>query len=159
MVMQVIAFSLDRIIKNFMLIYLILEENNIYRKSSHFFFFFYEGKLHALTIKLFDDMKEIKKEKFALHCIVSIKSALHCIVSNFLHCTISLLLMFLHQILTVLQVGIFNSVFFGFNFVFLSWFMYGCQCLNSVLILKFMLMLGVFLFLFCILDLIELQFK
>ena len=51
--------------------------------------------MHALTIKLFDDMKEIKKEKFALHCIVSIKSALHCIVSNFLHCTISLLLMFL----------------------------------------------------------------
>ena len=48
------------------------------------------------------------------------------------------------------------SFFFGFNFVFLSWFMYGCQCLNSVLILKFMLMLGVFLFLFCILDLIEL---
>ena len=92
MVMQVIVFSLDRIIKNFMLIYLILEENNIYRKSSHFF---YEDKLPALTIKLFDDMKEIKKEKFALHCTVSLKSALHCIVSNFLHCTISLLLMFL----------------------------------------------------------------
>ena len=96
MVMQVIVFSLDRIIEIFMLIYLILEENNIYRKSSQFFFFFfYEGKLSALTIKLFDDMKEIKKEKFALHCIVSLKSALHCIVSNFLHCTISLLLMFL----------------------------------------------------------------
>ena len=93
MVMQVIVFSLDRIIKNLMLIYLILEENNIYRKSSHFFF--YEDKLPALTIKLFDNMKEIKKEKFALHCIVSLKSALHCIVSNFLHCTISLLLMFL----------------------------------------------------------------
>ena len=76
MVMQVIVFSLDRIIKIFMLIYLILEENNIYRKSFHFFFF-YEGKLPTLTIKLFDDMKEIKKEKFALHCIVSLKSALH----------------------------------------------------------------------------------
>ena len=88
-----IFFSLDRIIKNFMLIYLILEENNIYRKSSHFFF--YEDKLPALTIKLFDDMKEIRKEKFALHCTVSLKSTLHCIVSNFLHCTISLLLMFL----------------------------------------------------------------
>jgi len=103
MVMQVIVFSLDRIIKNFMLIYLILEENNIYRKSSHFFF--YEDKLSALTIKLFDDMKEIKKEKFALHCTVSLKSALHYTVSlksalhytvsNFLYCTISLLLMFL----------------------------------------------------------------
>ena len=93
MVMQVIVFSLDRIIKNFMLIYLILEENNIYRKSSHFFF--YEGKLPALTIKLFDDMKEIKKEKFALHCTVSLKSALYYTVSNFLYCTISLLLMFL----------------------------------------------------------------
>ena len=45
-----------------MLIYLILEENNIYRKSSHFF---YEGKLPSLTIKLFDDMKVTKKEKFA----------------------------------------------------------------------------------------------
>ena len=96
MVMQVIVFSLDRIIKNFMLIYLILEENNIYRKSSHFFFFFFNvGKLPALTIKLFDDMKEIKKEKFALHCTVSLKFALHCTVSNFLHYTISLLLMFL----------------------------------------------------------------
>lgn len=75
MVMQVIVFSLDRIIKFFMLIYLILEENNIYRKSSHFFFFFffYEGKLPAFTIKLFNDMKEIKKEKFALHCTVSLK--------------------------------------------------------------------------------------
>ena len=62
--MQVIVFSLDRIIEIFMLIYLILEENNIYRKSSHFL---YEGKLPALRIKLFDDMKEIKKEKFALH--------------------------------------------------------------------------------------------
>ena len=99
--MQVIVFSLDRIIKIFMLIYLILEENNIYRKSSHFlflflfYFIFYVGKLPALTIKLFDDMKEIKKEKFALHCTVSLKSTLHCIVSNFLHCTISLLLMFL----------------------------------------------------------------
>ena len=78
MVMQVIVFSLDRIIKNFMLIYLILEENNIYRKSSHFlflflfYFIFYVGKLPALTIKLFDDMKEIKKEKFALHCTVSL---------------------------------------------------------------------------------------
>ena len=92
MVMQVIVFSLDRIIKNFMLIYLILEENNIYRKSSHFF---YEGKLPALTIKLFDDMKEIKKEKFALHCTVSLKSALYYTVSNFLYYTISLLLMFL----------------------------------------------------------------
>ena len=69
-----IVFSLDRIIEIFMLIYLILEENNIYRKSSHFF---YEDKLPALTIKLFDDMKEIKKEKFALHCIVSLKSTLH----------------------------------------------------------------------------------
>ena len=92
MVMQVIVFSLDRIIEIFMLIYLILEENNIYRKGSHFF---HEGKLPTLTIKLFDDMKEIKKEKFALHCIVSLKSVLHCTVSNFLHCTISLLLMFL----------------------------------------------------------------
>ena len=87
MVMQVIVFSLNRIIEIFMLIYLILEE-----KSSHFF---YEGKLPSLTIKFFDDMKEIKKEKFALHCIVSLKSALHCTVSNFLHYTISLLLMFL----------------------------------------------------------------
>ena len=97
MVMQVIVFSLDRIIEIFMLIYLILEENNIYRKSSHFFFFFlfYEGKLPAFTIKLFDDMEEIKKEKFALHCNVSLKSALHYTVSNFLYCTISLLLMFL----------------------------------------------------------------
>ena len=76
----------------FMLIYLILEENNIYRKSSHFF---YEGKLPTLTIKLFDDMKEIKKEKFALHCTVSLKYALHCTISNFLHGIISLLLMFL----------------------------------------------------------------
>ena len=96
MVMQVIVFSLDRIIEIFMLIYLILEENNIYRKSSHFLFFiFYEGKLPALTIKLFDDMKEIKKEKFALHCTVSLKFALHYTVSNFLHSTISLLLVFL----------------------------------------------------------------
>ena len=87
MVMQVIVFSLDRIIEIFMLIYLILEE-----KSSHFF---YEGKLPAFTIKLFDDMKEIKKENFALHGTVSLKSALHYIVSNFLYCTISLLLMFL----------------------------------------------------------------
>ena len=70
--MQVIVFSLDRIIEIFMLIYLILEE-----KSSHFF---YEGKLPALTIKLFDYMKEIKKEKFALHCTVSLKFALHCTV-------------------------------------------------------------------------------
>ena len=63
MVMRVIVFSLDRIIEIFMLIYLILEENNIYRKSSHFIlFYFYEGKLPALTIKLFDDMKEIKKK-------------------------------------------------------------------------------------------------
>ena len=87
MVMRVIVFSLDRIIEIFMLIYLILEENNIYRKSSlfFFFFFFYEGKLPALTIKLFDNMKEIKKEKFALHCTIS----------NFLYGTISLLLMFL----------------------------------------------------------------
>ena len=92
MVMQVIVFSLDRIIKFFMLIYLILEENNIHRKSSHFF---YEGKLPALTIKLFDDMKEIEKEKFALHCTVSLKSALYNTVSNVLYCTISLLLMFL----------------------------------------------------------------
>ena len=92
MVTQVIVFSLDRIIEILMLIYLILEENNIYRKSSHFF---YEGKLPALTIKLFDDMKEIKKEKFALHCTVSLKFALHCTVSNFLHGTISILLMFL----------------------------------------------------------------
>lgn len=60
MVMQVIVFSLDRNIEIFMLISLILEENNIYRKSSHFF---YEGKLSALTIKLFDDMKEIKKKE------------------------------------------------------------------------------------------------
>ena len=60
-----------------------------------FYFIFYEGKLPALTIKLFDAMKEIKKEKFALHCIVSLKFALHCTVSNFLHYTISLLLMFL----------------------------------------------------------------
>ena len=90
-----IVFSFDRIIEIFMLIYLILKENNIYRKSSHFFFFLYDGKLPALTIKLFDDMKEIKKEKFALHCIVSLKSVLHCAVSNFLHCTISLLLIFL----------------------------------------------------------------
>ena len=62
MVIQVIVFSLDINIEIFMLISLILEENNIYRKSSHFFFF-YEGKLPALTIKLFDDMKEIKKER------------------------------------------------------------------------------------------------
>ena len=92
MVMLVIVFSLDRNIEIFMLIYLILEENNIYRKSSHFF---YEGKLPSLTIIFFDDMKEIKKEKFALHCTVSLKSALHYIVSNFLHNTISLLLVFL----------------------------------------------------------------
>ena len=92
MVMQVIVFSLDRIIEIFMLIYLILEENNIYRKGSHFF---HEGKLPTLTIKLFDDMKGIIKEKFALHCTVSLKSALHFTVPNFLHFTISLLLMFL----------------------------------------------------------------
>ena len=63
MVMQVFFFffSLDRNIEIFMLISLILEENNIYRKSSNFFF--YEGKLPALTIKLFDDMKEIKKKR------------------------------------------------------------------------------------------------
>ena len=60
MVMQVIVFSLDRNIEIFMLISLILEETNIYRKSSHFF---YEAKLSALTIKLFDDMKEIKKKE------------------------------------------------------------------------------------------------
>ena len=89
---QVIVFSLDRIIEIFMLIYLILEETNIYRKSSHFF---NEGKLPILTIKFFDDVKEIKKEKFALHYIVSLKSTLHWTVSNFLHCTISLPLMFL----------------------------------------------------------------
>ena len=92
MVMQVIVFSLDRIIEIFMLIYLFLKKITYIGRV---LIFFYEDKLLALTIKLFDDMKEIRKEKFALHCTVSLKSTLHCIVSNFLHCTISLLLMFL----------------------------------------------------------------
>ena len=87
-----IVFSLDRIIEIFMLIYLFLKKITYIGRV---LIFFYEDKLLALTIKLFDDMKEIRKEKFALHCTVSLKSTLHCIVSNFLHCTISLLLMFL----------------------------------------------------------------